>query len=184
MGYQFGKRLLPKVLDGSKTMTRRPFKPGDHVRDEHCSAVYRSGRKQWAVGQRYAVQPGRGVKGVAHIEVTKLRYDGDVRTISAADARAEGFESPMDFVAYWCAMYDAKVVLEKLDKGRWSLLISNQSKRIKGPHVTVNIKQVSVEVVGKADQILELIKRHRPEKLYRAWVSEFRLVPETEQVPS
>lgn len=184
MGYQMSKELLPLVLDGTKTQTRRPFKDGDHVRDTECSAVYRSGRKLWAVGSRYAIQPGRGKKGVAYIEVTKLRYDGDVRAISAEDARAEGFETPLDFVAKWVSMYDKNVILEKLDKGRWSLLISNQGKQVKGPHVTVNIKQVTVEVVAKADQILELIKRHRPEKKYRAWVSEFKLVTEVAEVQS
>lgn len=168
MGYTFSKDLLPKVTDGSKTQTRRPYKSGDHVRDEYCSAVYRDGRKKWQVGQRYAVVPGRGKKGVGHIEVTRLRYDGDVRNISEADAIAEGFETPMDFVATWCGFYDEDVRLEKLSKGRWSLLIVNSGKRI--------------DVIASAAQVLELIKKHRPEKLYRAWVTEFVLV--TEQVAS
>lgn len=182
MAYQFSKRLMPKVLDGTKTMTRRPYKDGDHIRDLDGTAVYRNGRKHWAVGQRYAIQPGRGVKGVGFIEVTKLRYDGDVRDISAEDAKAEGFESRLDFVAFWCSLYDEKVILEKLDKGRWSLLIAHPARRKEHGSLTIAIKQIRVEVIAKADQILELIKRHRPEKLYRAWVSEFCLV--TEQVPS
>jgi hypothetical protein len=185
MGYQFSKDLIKKVLDGTKTMTRRPYKEGDHVRDETCSAVYTiKGRLRWAVGQRRAVQPGRGKNAVGYIEITRLRYDGDVRDISAADARAEGFETPLDFIAFWVSLYDDKVRLEKHDKGRWSLLITNQGKLTKGSHVTVNIKQVTVEVTAKAAQIIELLKRHRPEKKYRAWVSEFRRVTEETAVQS
>lgn len=182
MGYIFSKDLLPKVQDGSKTQTRRPYKSGDHVRDEHCSAVYRNGRKKWSVGQRYAVVPGRGKKGVGFIEMTRLRYDGDVRNISEVDAIAEGFETPLDFIAVWCSFYDESVRLEKLSKGRWSLVIVTPGKRIEGGSVTVKVKPIRVDVIASAAQVLELIKQHRPEKLYRAWVTEFVLV--TEQVLS
>ena len=42
----------------------------------------------------------------ARICITAIRRE-DVRNISEADARAEGFESPSDFLATWCTMHDS-----------------------------------------------------------------------------
>lgn len=73
----FGSELLPKVLDGSKTMTRRPVESGGIA----C---------RYAPGRDYAVQPGRGKKAVARIKVTEVRRER-WRDITEADAGREGF---------------------------------------------------------------------------------------------
>lgn len=185
---QFKSDLVKKILAGEKTQTRRPVKTGDFLGRRYTAAFDVSRDKaytvavhtakgivKWQEGKSYSIQPGRGKKGVGHFEVTQIRYE-DVREISLADAKAEGFESEVDFLAVWCSFYDDAVHLTKLDNGRWSLLIANPGKRVDGSHVTVNIKSVSVEVVAKADQILELIKARRPDSLYQAWAISFRLV--------
>lgn len=67
------------------------------VDDWRWKAVYR-------VGETYAVQPGRGKAAIARIRVLEIRHE-DVRHISKADARAEGYASPLDFLATWTKMH-------------------------------------------------------------------------------
>jgi hypothetical protein len=84
----FGPQLLPLVLDGSKTQTRRSS-------------------DRYSVGHTYAVQPGRGKRAVAQIKVLSTRPER-LLDISEQDARAEGFfphpplYSARDlFMQYW-----------------------------------------------------------------------------------
>lgn len=83
----FKPLLLTKVLDGSKTMTRRSA----------------SGRT-YHIGRDYAVQPGRGKHAVARILVTSRREEflGD---IVYREARREGFQDIDAFHDYWCQLY-------------------------------------------------------------------------------
>ena len=67
----FSPELLPKVLDGTKTVTRR-----------------RSYREP---GRTYAVQPGRGKKAVARIKI-KFATPSQAFLVDDAEARLEGFE--------------------------------------------------------------------------------------------
>lgn len=91
----FKPELCEKILDGTKTMTRRPLKDG---------------KNPYRVGQWIAVQPGRGRKGIATVEVvdTRVEFVGD---ISYEDARLEGFAgegstTPVAaFLDYWRGLY-------------------------------------------------------------------------------
>ena len=78
----FGPELIGKVLDGSKTVTRR-----------------RSSRCQ--VGKVYAVQPGRGKRHVGHIEIESVQKQSLSLVTYPGEAHREGFRSRGDFVNYW-----------------------------------------------------------------------------------
>jgi ASCH domain len=169
MGFQFKKELAEKIARGLKTQTRRPFKEGDHFRDLDTSTLYRKGRKQWAVGQRYAVQPGRGKKGIGFIEVTQIRYE-DVREISQADAMAEGFKNRIAFLQVWTGFYDPSVTIVEGLRA-WHLTI-------KGPGNT----SAFAHDLSEEDAIAVLMAR--PAALYQAWAITFTLVPEEAAVQS
>jgi hypothetical protein len=62
-------------------------------------------RTKWEVGKEYAVQPGRGKAAVGRIQITNIRHE-DVRYISDADVRAEGFSSDYSFLLTWTKMHD------------------------------------------------------------------------------
>lgn len=71
--------------------------------------------RKYQIGHTYAVQPGRGQKAIARIEITRIRCE-DVRTISWEDLKAEGFgfhgNAKEKFLWVWCGMHD-KTVREK-----------------------------------------------------------------------
>jgi len=99
-----------KVMDGSKTQTRRPVKPNDveiYNRDGGLDAIKRNGRTIWKVGGTYAVQPGRTAKGIGRILITKIRVER-LYKISNADARAEGFSGRDEFARVWKKLYPKK----------------------------------------------------------------------------
>ena len=81
----FGPELIDKVLSSEKTQTRRPVKyngtPGETWVRRPC---------RYEPGKTYAVQPGRGKKAVARIEVIGV-WREKWRDIDEAQARAEGF---------------------------------------------------------------------------------------------
>lgn len=81
----FGPEMLPKVLSGEKTVTRR--------RTSH-----------YVTGQTYAVQPGRGKRHVAHVRVLSANEER-LWAISHRDAPREGFENPAAFMDYWTALH-------------------------------------------------------------------------------
>lgn len=102
----FGPKLIPKVLDGTKTQTRRPVKcewtPATVSVDEARLPC------RYKVGKTYAVQPGRGKRGIARIKVLDVRRER-WRDISVDDAVAEGFGhrdiARPDFLAYVMRLY-------------------------------------------------------------------------------
>lgn len=97
------------------------------------------GRTRFKAGKSVALQPGRGkaaplvaalrtvdsvVRHIvtedsgpflnamaepARIVIDRIRFE-DCRLISQADAFAEGFDSPADFLHVWCAFYDPKAL--------------------------------------------------------------------------
>jgi len=73
----FGPAMLEQVLSGTKTVTQR----------------YRPGRS-------YAVQPGRGMRGVGRGLVTDVRLEA-LGEITDAEALLEGFPDASAFLAYW-----------------------------------------------------------------------------------
>lgn len=81
----FKPELARKVVDGSKTMTRRQIRPNGF---------------RYRTGKEYAVQPGRGKFHVCHIRpylvVTQM-----LGGISYDHAVREGFEDRNAFIAYW-----------------------------------------------------------------------------------
>lgn len=104
------------VLDKSphtgkpKTHTRRIFKPGDYY-VAACAWVVNSNQKDHR--PRYkekavvAVQPGRGVKAAGHVRIAEIAmYPQDVRGISTAQARDEGFADEIQFLNAWMRMHD------------------------------------------------------------------------------
>jgi hypothetical protein len=91
----FQPDLAAKVLDGSKTVTRR--KPG-----------------KYRAGCSYSVQvpitdgpgKGRGGKQLARIGgVLDVSLPEPVGRVDRDEARLEGFDSVADFVAYWRSLY-------------------------------------------------------------------------------
>ena len=84
----FGPNLVGKVLDGTKTVTRRRL-------------THRDGRDiRYRVGHTYAVQPGRGKPHVGHIRVLSVLAEPLCR-MTDWDLRNEGFESRFEFESYW-----------------------------------------------------------------------------------
>ena len=78
----FKPELAAKVLDGTKTMTRR-----------RLPCRYQAGR--W-----YKVQPGRGKLHVCHIRIAEVREEPLI-DILEDDAQREGFKSVAAFFLYW-----------------------------------------------------------------------------------
>lgn len=74
------------ILKGRKTQTRRVVK-------DVC---------KYRVGQHYSVQPGRGRREVARVQITGIRRE-PLSNISRSpeDVRAEGFQSADEFAEVW-----------------------------------------------------------------------------------
>lgn len=109
MIFQYG---LDKVIDGSKTQTRRIVLPGDTlaVSDEGFLEIRRMAGKisfcAYRVGQSYAANFGAGVQPAkTRILILNLRGPEDVRGISPEDVIAEGFAPGFDFAAFWRALH-------------------------------------------------------------------------------
>ncbi len=83
----FGPELIGKVLDGSKTVTRRRL-------------------SRYRVGKVYAVQPGRGKKHVGHIEIRSVNIEY-LQAITEEEARLEGFTNRDAFMGYWISLHGA-----------------------------------------------------------------------------
>lgn len=87
----FSPDLATKVLDGSKTQTRRRWKWGEDA----C---------RYVVGRTYAVQDKRGGTTLGRIHILSAQKTV-VANISRGDARAEGFSSTRAFYDRWREMY-------------------------------------------------------------------------------
>lgn len=120
-----------QVLDGTKTQTRRPVKPGETynewftaedgvrwgevlVRDERAASGL---RRKWAVGNTYAVQPARNKPAVGRIRITAIRqarlhdirYDDVVAEAvdwdMCPEARDKGLTGRELYFAVWNTLY-------------------------------------------------------------------------------
>ena len=91
-----------KVLDGSKTQTRRLVRNGEilDVLPSGNAVRSASGRLKWVEGRTYAVQPGRGKRQVARIRINYI-YRQRLQEITEDDAKAEGFASRDEFAQAW-----------------------------------------------------------------------------------
>lgn len=91
----FSGGLLAKVLDGTKTQTRRPVNFDVHGVEKP---------PRYVPGGTYSVQGGRGQFGVARIRVLSV-LKVPVCVISGEDAIAEGFGSGVEFMERWRSIY-------------------------------------------------------------------------------
>ena len=169
---------IDKVLDGTKRQTRRIVKAnefwdgGDTIdickhelkADVYGTLYHADGeyvlankRVKWRIGGSYSVQPGRGQKAVARIRITGIRCE-DVRNISDADVKAEGFSSLWDFWQTWTKMHDRSF------KFWFDPSIVDYGYKIGREQ----------DIVGW--HTLQQIMRERPDERYQAWVLEFELV--------
>jgi hypothetical protein len=158
-----------KVLDGSKTQTRRLAKPGDQMISNHVGSYnfkeVRSinNRCLWFVGEDYAVQPGRGQKSVGRFLLTDLRFE-DVRAISEADAWAEGGYDIQSYLCLWASMHD-KALGACYDQERDAYAFRR----------SVNSHDYDYKGSNWLRAILEYYNR-RPTERYQAWVLTFEVV--------
>lgn len=86
----FSPDLCEKILEGAKTVTRRPCQP-----DVAC---------RYIAGRSYAVQPGRGKKAVARIAVTSVSRER-LCDMHLEDVILEGFGSHDEFANKWATLY-------------------------------------------------------------------------------
>lgn len=83
----FSPELARKVRNGTKTMHRRPAKPGD------TTCPYQPGRT-------YCIQPGRGEDHLCRVEITDIHLE-QLGDIDDHDAHLEGFSSHGAFIDHW-----------------------------------------------------------------------------------
>jgi len=118
----FGDKLLPKVLDGSKTVTRRPIREG--IAGNTC---------KYEVGKTYAVQPviedgpgkGRGGKAVGRIRILDVsRQTLEPFTVSSKlrEAEREGFKDGWAFKGYWIQLYGSYDPTQLVDRIEFELV--------------------------------------------------------------
>lgn len=97
---QFSSDSIALIQAGKKSVTRRPWKEGDELKNvgtpngvgyyDMFEAVFRGGRRMWMIGQDYAISPGRGKFAVGRIPpITSLRLEM-LGEITDEDAKAEG----------------------------------------------------------------------------------------------
>jgi len=89
----FRPEMIPLIRSGRKTQTRRLVKEGDYALygsySDTIQGVVRGNRTLWRVGNTYAVQPGRGKRGVDRILLLAIRRQLLVN-ITHEDVLAEG----------------------------------------------------------------------------------------------
>ena len=98
----FKDELCQRVLDGTKTQTRRLVKDGDYQTLWHMRCIFnRNDRLRFRENQTYALQPGRGKKGVGRIGIIKIQRE-QLQDISEGDCRAEGVLVPPTHGRFSC----------------------------------------------------------------------------------
>lgn len=100
----FKPELAAKVLDGSKTVTRRP------VKDLEKPCRYRVNRSYGVqVPQTDGPGKGRGGKQLGRIAVVSVYRQrlGSIQLVEDGplEARREGFATVREFFDYWCWLY-------------------------------------------------------------------------------
>ena len=81
-----------KVMDGTKTQTRRLVRDGDFSLEWPMMCVFsgaKGNRLRFRENQTYAVQPGRGKYAIGRIGIIKIRREC-LNSITHDDAQAEG----------------------------------------------------------------------------------------------
>lgn len=152
-GEQTEKRQLVQRFEGA-TMSKigGPIV----VTDKH-------GRIKYAAGQIHLVQPAANKKSVARICILKVGRD-DVRDISDEEAKAEGFNSRLDFLSSWVAKHDGGANFTYYGLDDKPLKVFKQWRGVR-------LRWVETDEEG----ILHHLKR-RDDRKYMAWVLTFKLV--------
>lgn len=165
------QHTIDKVLSGEKTMTRRIVKAGQRYQSDYATkhgyapaVVDGKGRLVWLRGYDYAVSAGRGKKGVARIRITGIRRE-DVRHISEADVKAEGFRDRYHFMQTWASMWDKKFQLDYYDGIIW---------QFKGVGDSNCYSEYPRE--GFVEGNFKAALMSRPSEFYQAWAITFCLV--------
>lgn len=78
----FKRKLIPLIISGQKTQTRRLHKHG------------------WKVGCTYKIKDQYYCKGLGTIKITR-RFKQRLGDISEQDARKEGFKDRAEFMSAW-----------------------------------------------------------------------------------
>ena len=119
----FKKEFISKIINGTKTQTRRLKKHGSYLRGEivyetHIKDGITEKKIKWKRGKDYTVQAGRGKKGLLKITITKIRKQ-KLLDITEQDAKAEGFKNVNEFLKEFSKIYGSKIV--KLNPETWVL---------------------------------------------------------------
>lgn len=104
---------LAQVLNGKKQQTRRLVKENEVFDSAKQAIVKVNTRTMYKVGRTYAVQPNRGKKAVARIEITAIRKEA-IRLISDLDAVEEGFQSRDKFLEAWYSIHGHNADLDRI----------------------------------------------------------------------
>ncbi len=99
----FKQQMVAAILDGKKTVTRRPVKYDD-AGHPIPNRYFR--------GRDYALQPvieegpgrGRGGKEIGRIEITAVRLE-QLHEVTDQEGRLEGFADALAFADYWKGLY-------------------------------------------------------------------------------
>jgi len=102
------QHTLDKVLSGQKTQTSRLWQDhwGGVLEANNSVTVFNgnTGRRLYYAGQIRSVQAGRGVKGVAEIEILRVRKL-QVLNFEQRDIELEGFNNRHEFLGLWREMH-------------------------------------------------------------------------------
>lgn len=116
----FRPELAQAILDGSKTETRRK------ARFRQVEEGTLAERSEWIEppykpGKTYAIQPGRGKRGIGRIRVhsvtLQLLYE-----MTDEDIRAEGFQNQPDFQRTWLEIHGNANWLDPVSVIRFELV--------------------------------------------------------------
>lgn len=94
----FNPRLAAKVLDGTKTVTRR------RLSDNPRSPWWRE-ECRYMVGRDYAVCPGRGESAIGRIKILDVRKQRLGAALQGTEPYLEGFQLATGFKRVWKEMH-------------------------------------------------------------------------------
>jgi len=173
------QHTLKALLEGRKTETSRIVKPGDYTfmcgeRPAPWPArgivpLYSDvwGERQtpddpqrrlihwikWQQDKDYAIQPARGVHSVGRYRVEAI-WRQDVRDLTEAQRKAEGFKSMTEFWTIWCQMHDARF---QLTGGKWwTDLIHRPAERYQAWRMTIKVLWDTVDFDAPAVRTLQI----------------------------
>ena len=116
----FKPEMVEKILAGEKTVTRRPARPGNSLHGPDWRPC------RYEVGKTYAVQPGRGQKGVGRIRVLAVRRKPLGHYMLTDETLREGFQSFTRFRAYWEHLYGSYDPTQLVDRIEFELVSGEQ----------------------------------------------------------